>query len=49
MRDSNCVLNKIWKIENEKLSQRIQAVFSSKNLYIIDGHHRFATALNYRK
>ena len=49
MRDSNGVLNKIWKIENEKLSQRIQAIFSSKNLYIIDGHHRFATALNYRK
>ncbi|MBI3017333.1 MAG: DUF1015 domain-containing protein [Deltaproteobacteria bacterium] len=49
MRDSNGVLNKIWKIENEKLLQRIQAVFSFKNLYIIDGHHRFATALNYRK
>jgi len=49
MRDSNGVLNKLWKVENEKLSQFIQKKFSSKNLYIIDGHHRFATALKYQK
>ncbi|MBI3019683.1 MAG: DUF1015 domain-containing protein, partial [Deltaproteobacteria bacterium] len=49
MRDSNGIWNKIWKIEKEGVSRRIQKVFVSKNLYIIDGHHRFATALNYQK
>lgn len=49
MRDSNGVWNKIWKVENERVSRRIQKILGSKNLYIIDGHHRFATALHYRK
>ncbi len=49
MRDSNGVWNKIWKIEKGSLSHRIQEVLASKNLYIIDGHHRFATALRYQK
>ncbi len=49
MRDLSGVWNTVWKIENEQLLKKIQTVFSSKNLYIIDGHHRFATALKYRR
>src|SRR3989338_8448937 len=49
MRDSTGVWNKLWKIEKEEISHRIQKVFASKNVYIIDGHHRFATALKYQK
>ncbi|OGQ14985.1 MAG: hypothetical protein A3B70_04255 [Deltaproteobacteria bacterium RIFCSPHIGHO2_02_FULL_40_11] len=47
MTDAFGVKHRIWKIEALDQKQEIQKVLSQKNLYILDGHHRFATALKY--
>lgn len=47
MKDSQGGSVKIWKIEDLQLEAWIQRELLKKNLYIIDGHHRFATALTF--
>jgi len=36
--------SKLWKIEDKNLERDIEKTLKNKKLYIIDGHHRFATA-----
>lgn len=47
--DLQGVKSKIWKIQDSALEEEIQNYFQRKKLYIVDGHHRFATALAFRK
>ena len=39
----------MWRLEDPADVERIQAALSDRPLYIADGHHRYETALNYRR
>ena len=41
--------HRLWPITDPATIQRIQELMSDKKLLIADGHHRYETALNYRK
>ena len=43
------VTQRLWKIEKGADTDFIEKAFSDKQLYIADGHHRYETALNYKK
>ncbi len=46
-KDTEGVRSLIYKIEDKAMVKFIHQFFLKKKLYIIDGHHRFATALFY--
>jgi uncharacterized protein (DUF1015 family) len=39
----------LWAISDEADLARLAGMFESQPLYVADGHHRYETALNYRK
>ena len=39
----------LWAIDDEEAQTRLAALFESRPLYVADGHHRYETALSYRK
>lgn len=41
--------HQLWLLTDEALCQKIGDEVSAKPLFIADGHHRYETALNYRK
>jgi len=41
--------HKLWRITDPEICQKISDEFKEKKLFIADGHHRYETALNYRK
>ncbi len=41
--------HRVWAITDEEALARIQAAFSQKPVYIADGHHRYESALMYRR
>lgn len=43
------VKQNIWIIKDSDVLSKITALFNSKQLFIADGHHRYETALNYRR
>lgn len=43
------VKQNIWVVKDKDVVERISKLFENKRLYIADGHHRYETALNYRK
>lgn len=43
------VIQRIWKIEKGPDTEYIENAFASKQLFIADGHHRYETALNFKK
>ena len=43
------ITQNIWMITDETLNAHISELFEEKQLFIADGHHRYETALNYRK
>ncbi len=43
------ILHKLWIIRDDELISRITEGFADKKLYIADGHHRYQTALTYKK
>jgi uncharacterized protein (DUF1015 family) len=43
------VTQRLWKIEKGEDTDFIEKAFEDKQLYIADGHHRYETALNYKK
>ncbi len=47
--DLNRHAHKIWKISNKEFISNIKHLFTNKQLFIADGHHRYETALNYSK
>ena len=38
----------LWKITEEGLLKKLESIMKEKVFYIADGHHRYATALNYQ-
>ncbi|MDY6904701.1 MAG: DUF1015 domain-containing protein [Thermodesulfobacteriota bacterium] len=47
--DENDERHKLWRITDKTVIAEITAAMQDKKLYIADGHHRYETALNYRK
>lgn len=43
------VIQRIWKIEKGADTDFIEKAFENKQLFIADGHHRYETALNFKK
>lgn len=43
------VKQNIWIIKDEEILNKLTTLFEDKQLFIADGHHRYETALNYRK
>jgi uncharacterized protein (DUF1015 family) len=46
--ESDGVVNRLWKIDDEDIIKRLQAEMKEKQLFIADGHHRYMTALMMR-
>lgn len=47
--DSDGVTHRLWIVPENALTADLCRRFSDKKLYIADGHHRYETALNYRR
>ena len=41
--------HRMWHVSDKQACARIQSLFTDKQIFIADGHHRYETALNYRK
>ena len=39
---------RLWSLREPELVQRVQEAFAATPLYLVDGHHRYETALTYR-
>lgn len=39
----------IWIIKDKEINSKISSLFENKQLFIADGHHRYETALSYRR
>jgi len=49
MRDEYGVVHRLWVIADPQRGAAIQEAMKDQKLVIADGHHRYETALNYRK
>ena len=49
IRDEYDAVHRLWRIADPALTARVQALMSGKKLLIADGHHRYETALGWRK
>ncbi len=47
--DEEEVTHTLWKIDCEKCLNNIMNTLADKQLFIADGHHRYETALNFKK
>lgn len=48
-KDCDGIVQRLWCIYDEAEIAFIEKAFSDKKLYIADGHHRYETALNFKK
>ncbi len=48
-RDGKGELHQLWRITDRPAIARVQALMADKRLIIADGHHRYETALEYRR
>ncbi|OGQ96021.1 MAG: hypothetical protein A2521_14180 [Deltaproteobacteria bacterium RIFOXYD12_FULL_57_12] len=49
VQDADGALHTVWAITDPQVLARVSQLFRDKPLYIADGHHRYNTALNYRR
>jgi len=47
--DDEGVKNTIWYVNDPELIEEVETFMKDKAIYIADGHHRYETALNYKK
>jgi uncharacterized protein (DUF1015 family) len=47
--DNEGVTHRLWKIEDKAELDALVKAFADKQLFIADGHHRYETALNFKK
>ena len=47
--DGEGIVNRLWKITDDETVNGIEAGFENENILIADGHHRYETALNYKR
>lgn len=45
----NGILERLWVVSEKSVLDKLALLMSDKKLFIADGHHRYETALNYRK
>jgi len=43
------IIERLWVVSEESILDEIVSCIADKKLFIADGHHRYETALNYRK
>lgn len=43
------VIHRLWVVTDHEVIGRVQAALHDKPVFIADGHHRYETALNYRR
>lgn len=43
------ITQNVWIIRDETINEHLSALFAEKQVFIADGHHRYETALNYRR
>jgi uncharacterized protein (DUF1015 family) len=49
VRDTDGGKHSIWPIVDDEILAKVQELFRDKAVYIADGHHRYSTALQYKK
>ncbi len=49
IKDDKSVLHRIWKISDKEVLEKFLKDIQSKDIYMADGHHRFATAVNFAR
>lgn len=42
-------VNRLWRVTDPAAIARVQAALANETIYIADGHHRYETALNWRR
>jgi len=47
--DENSQQHNMWVIMDSEVIERLQQVMAGKRIFIADGHHRYETALEYKK
>lgn len=47
--DSNSNIHILWRVTDTDALARVHSFFSEKSVYIADGHHRYTTALDFRR
>ena len=47
--EENGIMNKAWRLNDAEKLSYIKNDFNNKKILIADGHHRYETALNYRR
>lgn len=47
-KDENGIVQRIWKCEDENVTDKAEELFREKQLFIADGHHRYETAIRFR-
>ena len=47
--DANGVVNRMWVVTNESAAAEVTSLMQRRPLFIADGHHRYTTALAYRR
>jgi len=45
--DDESVENRLWRVDDPEVIERVAAALKDRPLFIADGHHRYETALNY--
>jgi len=48
-RDDDGVVHRVWVVTDPAVHREVQSLMEAKSLFIADGHHRYETALNYRR
>lgn len=49
MTDEAGLTHRLWAVTDRDIIEQVRRRFADKKLYIADGHHRYETALNYRR
>ncbi len=49
MTDEVGLTHRLWAVTDPAVIEEVRGRFADKKLYIADGHHRYETALNYRR
>ena len=47
--DDDGIINRVWVIDDPAVIKNLCAAMEGRAVFIADGHHRYETALNYRK
>ncbi|PKM62938.1 MAG: DUF1015 domain-containing protein [Firmicutes bacterium HGW-Firmicutes-21] len=47
--DNEDITHMLWKIEDKSVLETLTRAFADKQLFIADGHHRYETALNFKR